>query len=35
MNGDFHAIYVNDYLFYVRKMEKDNGNNWNHTMKWN
>ncbi|WRN53564.1 arylamine N-acetyltransferase [Staphylococcus aureus] len=22
MNGDFHAIYVNDYLFYVRKMGK-------------
>ena len=22
MNGDFHAIYVNDYLFYVRKWRR-------------
>ncbi|HGO1458136.1 TPA: arylamine N-acetyltransferase [Staphylococcus aureus] len=35
INGDFHAIYVNDYLFYVRKMLKDNDNNWDYTMKRN
>ncbi|HEO8834332.1 TPA: arylamine N-acetyltransferase [Staphylococcus aureus] len=35
MNGDFHAMYVNNYLFYVRKRGKDNDNNWDHTMKRN
>ncbi|WP_250723107.1 arylamine N-acetyltransferase [Staphylococcus aureus] len=35
INGDYHAMYVNDYLFYVRKMGKDNDNNWDHTMKRN